>query len=406
MLFNVAKKQKNGILYRKSLKTVHLLIFMKTEIIYQDIENFPGLNIPEKFRISRFRNGIIVRMPNHLGDAVMALPALAALQKTLPEYCGIFVITPANIMQLYQALPFVAGIVPLENAHRFFSAKERKMIRQLRAGAALLFNRSFRDALTLKMLKIKELYGEAGRGRSWLLSGVFHFRRSPRGTADYTHQAMRYLAMAESLGGERCQPFMPELKIPCTTDELAPRIRALLHHPLMLTMAPGAAYGAAKRWPHEYYTKVAEFWIRHGGIVVLCGSAGERGICEEIRRKLPAEKCFDLSGKTDLFDLMHLFRFSAFVIANDSGLMHLAAALGCEGLTVFGPTDLYDTGPVSAKWQLLYRKQPCSPCLRRSCPEGKARCMLEIHPAEVIRALYASVKKLKLPFSKKRPAEQ
>ena len=379
---------------------------MKTEIIYQDIEKISSLTIPEKFQISRFRNGIIVRMPNHLGDAIMALPALAALQKIVPEYCGIFVITPANIMQLYQALPFVSGIVPLENAHKFFSAKERKMIRQLRAGAAILFNRSFRDALTLKMLKIKELFGEAGRGRSWLLSGVFHFKRSPRGTADYTHQAMRYLAMAEAFGAKRCEPFMPELQIPCSADELSPNIRALLHHPLMLTIAPGAAYGAAKRWPHEYYTKVADFWIRHGGIVVLCGSAGERKICEAIREKLPAKKCFDLSGKTDLFDLMYLFRFSSFVIANDSGLMHLAAALGCEGLTVFGPTDLYDTGPVSAKWQMLYRKQPCSPCLRRVCPKGKAECMLQITPSEVIRALYRAAKKLNLPLGRKHPREK
>ncbi len=345
------------------------------------VKNFPPCHIGE------LRNGIVVRMPNHLGDAVMALPALAALKSAMPPECGLFVVTPVNCSQLYQSVPAVDGIVTLARPHKFWSREEIRQVRQLHAGAAVLFNHSFRDALCFKLAKVPLLYGEPTRNRGFLLKGRFAFEKKQRGEYSKSHQAMRYMAIAEALGGRRLPGFMPDLVIPCAADEVTGPALALFYHPMLLTLAPGAAYGAAKRWPHEYYAKVGAWWIRRGGIVALCGSKSESGICEAIQKELPANKVFNLCGRTDLFALMHLFRFSKFTVANDSGLMHLASAVKAPGLTVFGPTDLYDTGPVSDEWLMLHDREKCAPCLRRVCPKGDPVCTKKITPFMVIRAM-------------------
>ena len=360
---------------------------MNNYIIYQ---KFPlpgsGLKFPP-VKIKEFRNGIVVRMPNHLGDAVMALPALAALKTVLPDKCGLFVVTPASSIQLYQSLPFVDDIIPLAAPHRFWSANERRMVKRLRPGAAVLFNHSLRDAICFKLAGVPELYGEPTRGRGFLLRGKFSFEKKVRGEYSRTHQAMRYLAIAEALGGKAPEGLMPEFVIPCTSDELSHPVNNLFYHPRLLILAPGAAYGAAKRWPHEYYAKIAAYWIRHDGIVALCGSSSENEICEAIAAELPKKKVVNMCGKTNLFSLIYLFRFAKFAVTNDSGLMHLASALKCPGLTVFGPTDLYDTGPVSENWIMLHERESCAPCLRRVCPKGDPVCTKKITPFKVIRVL-------------------
>lgn len=355
-------------------------------------------------RIGDFRNGLVVRMPNHLGDAVMALPALAALKGIIPEHCGLFVVTPAGIAQLYQALPMVDDIIPLAQPHRFWSKDELRQVRQLHPGAAVLFNHSLRDALCFKAAGVGELYGEPTRGRGFLLEGSFPFPRREKGQYSPSHQTMRYLAIAEALGGHAVEGFMPEIVIPCAADELHGPAASLFYHPLLLTLAPGAAYGAAKRWPHSDYAKVAEYWIRRGGAVAICGSGSEAAIGDAIIRELPVKGCFNLCGKTDLFALMHIFRFSALAVTNDSGLMHLAAAMKCRGITVFGPTDLHDTGPVSDRWLMIHEREACAPCLERICPKGRAVCMEKITPAKLLRVLRREAAENRLPLAKMRRA--
>ncbi len=367
---------------------------IKTMTFRQDIAAqippvLPGCRIPE------FRNGLIVRMPNHLGDAVMALPALSALKKILPEYCGLFVITPENLAPLYRALTIVDAIVTLKQPHRFFSADELKNIHRLRPGAALLLNHSFRDVLSLKLAGVKYLYGTAIRCRGMFLDGKF-----PALPHSESHQALRYLSIALALGGAIPQPFMPELVLPVPPDELPGRIKDLFPHPLLLTIAPGAGCGTAKRWPEKYFAAVAKYWIRRGGIVALTGSNQDFDICQNIQQELPENKCFNLCDKTELHELMQILRFSAFTLANDSGTMHLAAALDSPGLAVFGPTDCKDTGPLSPDWTIVRRDEKCAPCCQRKCPANNAVCMKKITPLQLIRIVRKSAKELNLPLEK------
>lgn len=374
-------------------------MMIKTICFHQDVAGFSLTDFAVQ-QIPELRNGIIVRMPNHLGDAVMALPALASLRTVLPEFCGLFVITPEHLAPLYRALKIVDALVTLKRPHRFFTAGERKEIRKLRPGAAVLFNNSFRDVLSLKFAGVKYLYGTAARCRSILLDGSFTFPPTPRNGKSASHQALRYLSIAKALGGTMPEPFMPELFPPVPPDELPGKVKDLFRHPLLLTIAPGAAYGAAKCWPWQYFAAVAGYWIRRGGIVALTGSSKDFNTCKKIQQQLPEKKCFNLAGKTGLHELMHLFRFSAFTITNDSGAMHLAAALRVPGMTVFGPTDHGDTGPVSPDWLLVTANAACAPCRRRVCPGKDAVCMKKITPLQVIRIVKRTAKELNLPFGR------
>ena len=129
---------------------------------------------------------------------------------------------------------------------------------------------------------------------------------------------------------------------------------------------------------------MARHWVEAGGIVAVLGSGAERKIGDEVVEGLDPRKAYNLSGGTSLIELMHLLRSSAMTVANDSGIMHLAAALGRPGVAVFGPTDFTATGPISPNWRLLYEKIECSPCFRRECREGHQRCIRAITPGMVI----------------------
>ena len=157
---------------------------------------FPVRPIP----VRDWRNGMLVRMPNHLGDAVMALPALQALRGILPPACGLFVITPEPLRQLYAALKCVDGTVGFPDPHAWWDQEVREEIRSLRMGVAVLFNNSLRDAIMLRRAGVPQLYGAAKRGRSILLTRSFRFpgRRSRELAA--AHQAKRDLAIAAALG--------------------------------------------------------------------------------------------------------------------------------------------------------------------------------------------------------------
>lgn len=331
-----------------------------------------------------WRNGMAVRMPNHLGDAVMALPALGQLRKIIPPRCALYCIAPAGQRALYHSLPVVDGIVPLERIHSGWSREELMLLRRLRLGVGVLFNNSFRDALSMRLAGVPNLYGAKARCRSFLLRRAFAFPPRPEREPANIHHANRYLAIASALGAPDWDGVLPEFRLSPGVDELPPAITALCEHPKLLTVASGAAYGAAKRWPSENFAAVARHWVEAGGIVAVLGSGAERKIGDEVVEGLDPRKAYNLSGGTSLIELMHLLRSSAMTVANDSGIMHLAAALGRPGVAVFGPTDFTATGPICPNWRLLYEKIECSPCFRRECREGHQRCIRAITPGMVI----------------------
>ncbi len=370
-----------------------------TPVNFLDIRNdypspqFAVEPIPE----ASWRNGMVVRMPNHLGDAVMALPALAQLRRIVPEGCGLFVIAPAGQRPLYASLPIVDVFLPLANIHSNWSGDEISMLRRQRLGVGVLFNNSFRDALTMRIAGVGALYGAAARCRSFLLKRAFSFPPRPQCEPANIHLANKYLAMTKALGAPPWDGALPEFRLTPAVNEIRPEITALCEHPRLMTIASGAAYGAAKRWPGANFREVAGDWITRGGVVAVLGSASEHRIGEEVIEGLDPRKAFNLSGKTDLAELMHLLKASVLTVANDSGIMHLSAALGRPGVAVFGPTDYTATGPIANHWHLLYRKLECGPCFKRECPLATQACIRQITPAMVI----AEIEKILTPAARK-----
>lgn len=335
-------------------------------------------------RPGMWRNGMAVRMPNHLGDAVMALPALGQLRKIIPAHCALCCIAPAGQRALYHALPIVDEIVSLERVHSVWRSEEFGLLRNLRFGVGVLFNHSFRDALLMRLAGVSHLYGAKSRCRSFLLRRAFPFPPRPKRALANVHHANRYLAIASALGAPAWDGSLPEFRLLPRVDELSEKIAALCEHPMLLTVAAGAAYGAAKRWPSENFSAVAKRWVESGGVVAALGSASEQRIGEEVISGLDPRKAYNLSGGTFLIELMHLLKASVMTVANDSGIMHLASALGRPGVAVFGPTDFTATGPIGANWRLLYEKTDCSPCFRRECRDCGQRCIRAITPAMVL----------------------
>ena len=167
------------------------------------------LNDPAEYKLPsavpdprKWRNGLVVRMPNHLGDAVMALPALCSLSRLVPENCGLFVVAPEMFRQFYAELPAVSFFVGLRKAHANWSFSEIREVKRLRAGVAVLFNNSPRDAIAMRLARVPQVYGAAARGRSFLLTKAFKLKRQQiPGVRAQEHLCSRYLAIAMALGG-------------------------------------------------------------------------------------------------------------------------------------------------------------------------------------------------------------
>ena len=335
---------------------------------------------------SQGRDGLIVRTPNWLGDFVMCVPSLMVLRKLVPASCAIAVIAPKGFTPVLEALGDLVQIrIPLSDSHSFPTWQEFKKVRSFHAGAGILFNNSFRDALWMKFAGIPRLYGAKARNRSFLLEKAIEFPKRCDYILNKPHQAAKYLAMAGMLGTQEWDGTLPELNLFPEPEIYSDKVRAALETEELLALAPGAMYGSAKKYPAEYYAEVCrEFLKRPGSKAVLLSAGNEIESAREAIAGLPEEKVIDLAGKTTLGELMQILRKAKICLANDSGTMHLSALVGGKGICVFGSTDPAATSPISSKWRILYDKMPCSPCFKRVCPRGTKECLYKVPPSAVI----------------------
>ncbi|MBN1863829.1 MAG: lipopolysaccharide heptosyltransferase II [Victivallales bacterium] len=350
---------------------------------FGDMRFFPS----ESLAVEDWKDGIVVRSPNWLGDAVMSLPAMMQLRRAVPRNCGFFVVTPLVLKDLFDCLDFVDVSIALHRAHSMWSSEDIYKVRRLNAGLGLLMNNSFRDAFFFRVSGVPRLYGASARCRSFLLTRSFDFPNTGGGVLNKLHHAARYLSMSHALGApvwEGDLPVFSNLKEPETTPV---EVNKLMGVGMLLVVAPGAAYGDAKRWPAENFARVCSYWICRGGEVAVIGVPSESEACDAVSAGLPGDKVHNLCGKTDPKDLVRLLGHASFCVANDSGVMHLSAICGGSGVAIFGSTDPTSTSPVSRKWKILYDKQDCSPCFKRTCPSGSFRCLRSITPEKVIEAM-------------------
>ena len=326
---------------------------------------------------------IVLRVPNWLGDVVLALPAMAAVRARHPG-AALTVVGPATILPIFDEGTALAPnhAVPADDP-----ADERAALAGGGYQLALLFPNSFRSAWIARRAAVTERWGYRTDFRRWLLTRAVP---KPKGRI---HQADYYRRLVGALGYD-VDAGPPRIDVrPSTRARAADVLGQYGRSPedVLVGVAPGAAYGHAKRWPPS---RVAEVLARlagdRGATCVLLGAAGDRDAGREIESGLAAspaarDRVINLIGRTDLRLLMGLMSCCHAFLSNDSGAMHLAAAIGLHVTSLFGPTDERVTAPIGDH-DVLVRDVFCRPCLLRDCPIDH-RCMARIPASEVFDAV-------------------
>ena len=342
----------------------------------------------------------LVAAPNWLGDAVMALPALAAIRRGRAEDVLAVAARP-GIAPLFSMVPGVDEVVPLPGGSRVpwrwgrAWSLEARALADARADAVLLLPNSFRSAWIARRADIPERWGAASDLRGRLLT-----RAVPRPRLPNRHQSEYYGAIVSALGFEM-QPGLPRVVAPASAVGRAAALLGSLGLPedaVLVGMAPGAAYGRAKQWPPGRYAELAiALRERAGAITVLVGSAGDAAAGDEILARCGANppgppRVVNLIGRTDLPLLVAVMSRCRAFVSNDSGAMHLAAAAGLPVTAPFGPTRERETAPLPAAAALapphaiLTSPAWCRPCMLRECPIDH-RCMTRITVAAALDAV-------------------
>jgi heptosyltransferase-2 len=326
---------------------------------------------------------ILIRVPNWVGDSVLARPAIESIAANFPQ-AELWVSASEAVADLFASDKRIAGIIPLTAANDLQSV--RAAARKLKAEGfeiGVLLTNSFGSALLFFLAAIPQRWGYSTDGRALLLTKSV--RRTKRDPA--RHQVHYYLDLIAGLGLKAAPPTLWL----AVTEEDKKRARRLLEEtganpeqPL-LVLSPGAGYGPAKRWPASRFAALASlFQERKGAAVAVIGSAAESEIAAEISAAL-VKKPLILSGKTTLSELKGLVSLARLFVSNDSGPMHLANALHVPVVGIFGPTDPAVTGPFEQPAAVVKKDVPCWPCSYRKCPYDH-RCMIRVEPEEVYRA--------------------
>ena len=319
---------------------------------------------------------ILVRGANWIGDAVMTLPALAALRDHFPQ-ARLTVMTRPWAAGVYQGQAGTARVMTYEPAGRHRGLRGiLALTRELaHFDLALLFQNAFSAALFPALARIPERWGYARDGRSWLLTRAVRIK--PGDLA--VHQVFYYLNLLEKLGIPA--PYRPPR---LTLDEPAEAENLLASAGLgagrpFLALAPGAAFGPAKRWPEACFARAARLILesRPGGVVIL-GGPDEAPVATRLEEMLPKPK-LNLAGRTNLKTAMAVLSRAYLLLTNDSGLMHLGGALDVPLAAVFGPTDPAATAPLGPS-RLIRSRAACAPCLKRVCPLPRQVCFDEASP--------------------------
>jgi len=321
---------------------------------------------------------LLVRLPNWLGDLVLAWPVVEAAAAGGAAFVG-----PVAFSPLLQSRFPGSRYLPTIRATRYSVADT---IRPLQPSAALLLTESFSSALLAVLAGIPIRIGYAAEGRGFLLT-----RRVRRaGPARSSARAAEYRVLGEAAGLTAMRESPSLRAMPLETERGAAALRrAGLGGGAYAVIAPGAAYGPAKQWGAGRFADLGARTARtHGLALVLVGSAGDRPLAAAIAHALTtagATVC-DVSGETNLGELLGILASAAAIVSNDSGVMHLAAALGRPTVGVFGSTSPVWTSAAAPWVTNLYAAYPCSPCFRRTCPIGY-RCLEAIGTDSAAAAL-------------------
>ena len=334
-------------------------------------------------------NKILLRASNWLGDNILTMPAAYALRKIFPD-SHIAVMIKKSMADVWKMTP-VNEIIPFDFRKGFDGLKDRwnfaKVLKRSNFDSVVIFPNSFDSALVPFLAKIPERVGWATDGRSFMLT-----KSIPKPAEILTQpQFLQYIYLVEQwLDKSINADENIRLSIP---TEIENKITPILPGKKIVGLNPGSTYGSAKRWLPDNYAELAIKLKNEKEVdIIIFGGPGDKEICSDIFEKIiqnnPAEKnyCKNLAGKTSLIELAAHLEKCAVLVTNDTGAMHVSAAVGTPVTAIFGPTDWSSTPPLGANHKLIKTKVECAPCMKRECPTDHS-CMTTISVDEVYEAV-------------------
>lgn len=328
---------------------------------------------------------ILVVAPSWVGDAMLIQPMLMRLKQRYPD-SHIDILAPSWTEALLREMPEVHEVIINPFPHGALQLGKRyRLGKQLRASQydkAIVLPNSFKSALVPFFARIRVRIGFIGEMRYGLLNDARKLDK-----AALPLMVERFALLAESPQDDLPRPVpQPRLHV---SDEQRQRVLEKFGLNLSQPVAvfcPGAEYGPAKRWPYPYFAELAQNLKSRGYAVWMVGSPKDQEIGEKIIA-LGNASSHNLCGKTDLSDAIALLSCASLVVSNDSGLMHIAAALDRPMLALYGSSSPGFTPPLSPHAQVIKLDIPCSPCFKRECPLGHFNCMKQLTPELVAQHL-------------------
>ncbi len=330
---------------------------------------------------------ILIRLPNWLGDMVIATPALQVLREKCPK-AHITILALSGVSSALQGHPAINRVLTYDRSGRerglsgLWSLANR--LREEDFDLAYVFPNSFASALPVWLARIPERIGYATDGRSLLLTRAL---KKPSQLAHW-HQSAMYASLVL---GEAQKETPPPRWVVCAEErreaESLLRQSGIKRGRPLLALNPGSVNSAAKRWPVERYAYVARWAVECAGwdVVILGGGSDrEAGANIATLSRVPLAM---LAGQTSLRQFMGILSIADLVLSNDSGGMHVAAALQRPQLSLFGSTDAVTTGPLGPNQYIVRKPVGCSPCVQPVCKEEQHFCMLRIGEEEVVDIL-------------------
>jgi heptosyltransferase-2 len=344
--------------------------------------------------VTKEPQSILIRGVNWIGDAVLTIPAVRSVRHAFPD-ARISLLVKPWVAEIFAESPDIDEIILYDKNYKGLRGKFRlaKALRQKKFDMAILLQNAFDAALIARLAGIPERTGYKRDGRGFLLTNAIPVEKDIL----RQHQVMYYLNLLESAGIKTSdrQPYI------FLKDSERQEARNLItsHFPTskgpLIGINPGATYGSAKRWLPDRFAEVIYRTIKDlDGRVIIFGSPSEVEIADEIlleTEKLDigqdASRILMMSGKTSLRELAALISECDAFVTNDSGPMHMAAALLVPTIAIFGSTDKIATGPFGEGHRIISSSLPCSPCMERECPEDHLRCIKEITANDIFNAI-------------------
>jgi heptosyltransferase-2 len=334
---------------------------------------------------------IMIRATNWVGDAIMALPALRAVRAKFPD-AQIAIVARPYVADIYRGQSICDELVAYDpgGEHRGWKGRQHlaKELRARRFDVALLLQNAFDAAWLVWRAGIPQRIGYARDGRSLLLTKAIPV---PNPGEIPAHEKFYYLELLRRAGW--IEAFEDDthiaLQVPVADRQRAEQTlvnAGARPNRLRVAVGAGASYGSAKCWPPERFAKVLEgIAADTNADVILFGTAAEAPVSTAIASELQRPP-IDLTGKTPIAELPALLSQCHLFLGNDSGAMHVAAAVGLPVVAVFGPTDPEGTAPVTPRATIVQQKPYCTPCFLRRCPTDH-RCMKAVTPEMVGAAM-------------------